>query len=379
MAGDTDTILIEAVRAGDSLAYDHLFRRHQPVARRVASMLWRDHAEVDDLVAESFARVLAAIRDGGGPAERFRPYLLVTLRNLAVEWARRRDRREAWRLREDGTPGVEEIVVDRLTGEVALAAFRTLPERWRYVLWHTELAGTRPGRLARELGMTPNGVAALALRAREGLRQAFLQAHVPTARDDGCRNTRRRLGAWTRGKVTTRQREAVEAHLDGCPACRRVAAVLGTLNNGLPALGLLPLLGRLLGGAPAAGATAVSKTVAVVTLAAIATAPLPQHTPPVLAAPPAAPAAVEQTPHHTPPRVPSQWPDNPGPPSSHAKDHPGKAKGKDAKPAKEPKKPKAGKSGGPKAGKTAKPEKSKAPKPAKAPKKPKPDKGSSGG
>ncbi|MDQ0382028.1 sigma-70 family RNA polymerase sigma factor [Amycolatopsis thermophila] len=258
---DADAALIEAVRAGDPVAYDHLFRRHLPAARRVASMMWRDRAEVDDLVAESFLRVLAAIRDGSGPAERFRPYLLVTLRNLAMDWARRRERCDPAALaREEGTSGVEEIVVDRLTGEVAISAFRSLPPRWRYVLWHTEMLGTGPGKLAAELDMTANGVAALAARAREGLRQAFLQEHVPAARGEDCRTVRRRLGAWTRGKVTARQRRTVATHLDGCPGCRRVATVLDHINGGLPALALLPLLGRLLAGtgATAPGGAAVA-------------------------------------------------------------------------------------------------------------------------
>ncbi|MDQ0383059.1 sigma-70 family RNA polymerase sigma factor [Amycolatopsis thermophila] len=270
--GDIDAELIEAVRAGDVLAYDRLFRRHLPAARRVASMVWRDRSEVDDLVAESFLRVFAAIRDGKGPAGRFRPYLLVTLRNLALDWGRRRDRCDAAAAdREDGAPGVEEIVVDRLTGEVALAAFRTLPARWRYVLWHIELAGTWPGQLAGELGLSPNGVAALAARAREGLRQAFLQAHVPAASAPECREVRRRLAAWTRADVTDRQRRVIATHLEGCPECRRVAALLDNVNSGLPALALVPLLGRLPLSAVAGGGgvTTLSKVAAAVTLAAV--------------------------------------------------------------------------------------------------------------
>ncbi|GHE84885.1 RNA polymerase sigma factor [Amycolatopsis deserti] len=305
MAGDTDVDadLIEAVRAGDLLAYDRLFQRHLPAARRVASMMWRDRSEVDDLVAESFLRVLVAIRDGAGPAERFRPYLLVTLRNLAMDWSRRRERCDPWAAaRDEGAPGVEEIVIDRLTGEVARSAFETLPPRWRYVLWHTEMLGTRPATLAGELGMTANGVAALAVRAREGLRQAFLQAHVPAAGVEDCRTVRRRLGAWTRGKVTARQGRAVSAHLADCPKCHRVAAVLETVNGGLPALALVPLLGRWLGGggAPAASVAtggavaAISKMAAAVTLAAVAVAgpavvPERSAPPQVLAAAPVQP------------------------------------------------------------------------------------------
>jgi len=54
------------------------------------SLVPRDVA--DDIVAEAFARVLAAIREGGGPSHAFRAYLLRAVRNLAHDWlaARRR-------------------------------------------------------------------------------------------------------------------------------------------------------------------------------------------------------------------------------------------------------------------------------------------------
>lgn len=48
-------------------------------------------------------------------------------------------------------------------------AFASLPERWQAVLWHTETEGARPAEVASLLGLTANGVAALAYRAREGL------------------------------------------------------------------------------------------------------------------------------------------------------------------------------------------------------------------
>ena len=52
-------------------------------------------------------------------------------------------------------------------------AFASLPERWQAVLWHTEIEGARPADVAPLLGLTANSVAALAYRAREGLRQAM--------------------------------------------------------------------------------------------------------------------------------------------------------------------------------------------------------------
>ena len=47
-----------------------------------------------------------------------------------------------------------------------------------------------------------SAVAALAYRAREGLRQAFLQAHVNGCADEACRDTVARLGGWTRDRLS---------------------------------------------------------------------------------------------------------------------------------------------------------------------------------
>jgi RNA polymerase sigma factor (sigma-70 family) len=72
-------------------SYEELYLEHEPSARRLAlSMVPADVA--DDIVAEAFARVLAALRSGGGPDHAFRAYLLTAVRHLAYDWhqARRR-------------------------------------------------------------------------------------------------------------------------------------------------------------------------------------------------------------------------------------------------------------------------------------------------
>src|SRR5215475_7886648 len=70
----SDARLIAAVRAGDPTAYGILYERHAASARRLASQIVKTPADADDVVAETFARVLYAIRGGNGPAEAFRPY-----------------------------------------------------------------------------------------------------------------------------------------------------------------------------------------------------------------------------------------------------------------------------------------------------------------
>lgn len=76
----SDIDLIARVRAGSSEAYGLLYERHLASARNLARQLSRSTADVDDLVAEAFAKVFATLRAGGGPTTAFRAYLLTTKR-----------------------------------------------------------------------------------------------------------------------------------------------------------------------------------------------------------------------------------------------------------------------------------------------------------
>ena len=200
-----DESLIAAVRRGDVDAYEQLYRRHEEPARRAAQQCAGDHADQQDLVAEAFVRVLVAILGGGGPRDNLRPYLLVAIRNLAS--SRWHQERRVDRYGADADTAVhasadvsvdgdvtscDQIVVGRWRSGVVWDAFRELPPRWRVVLWHMDVNGARPSDLAPSLGLSPNGVSALAVRAREGLRKAYLQAQVPDATDPCCRATRSR-------------------------------------------------------------------------------------------------------------------------------------------------------------------------------------------
>ena len=93
-AGRTDAELIAAVRAGDRAAFAQLYERHERAARRMARQLSASPHDVDDLVAEAFARVLDMLSAGRGPDSAFRAYLLTAVRNGMYERARRNRRLE---------------------------------------------------------------------------------------------------------------------------------------------------------------------------------------------------------------------------------------------------------------------------------------------
>ena len=234
--GPSDATLLERVRDGDRDAYGDLYVRHEPAATSLARYLTRSNHEADDVVADAFARVLRAIKGGAGPTEAFRPYLLTAVRRTV--W---RHAEESNHHRLAATDDEAELLDLRLAVEpedrtdegIILRAFQELPERWQLVLWHTEIEGQPPAAVAPLLGLSPNATAALAVRAREGLRQAFLQAHLQARPAESCRFSVEHLGSFVRDGLGKRDNAKVEAHLAECEECQALQADLGSLNKAL--------------------------------------------------------------------------------------------------------------------------------------------------
>ena len=207
--------------------------------------------------------------------------------------------------------GPSEHVV--IAEEVALVggAFRALPERWRSVLWLTEVEGLPARDVAAVLGMSANAVAQLSMRARAGLRRNYLQAHVGNGVSRQCKYTVDRLGAYVAGALARREIIKVERHLDGCEICAARLADLEDVGSTLRRFAVVPIP-LALGGAAAikwrgayAGrlaSSAMSKALSAATVAvlglglgAIFAGPHRTHSTPALASP--APASASQ--HHT--------------------------------------------------------------------------------
>ena len=230
--------------AGAGRSYGELYVEYAPAARGLAlSIVPPDVA--DDIVAEAFARVLAAIRAGGGPDHAFRPYLLAAVRNLANDWiaARRRvtvigdldeEAGDRSAVLISGFGGDAETEAEaRAEARLIVRAFSRLPERWRTVLWQLEVEGKAPAEVAPAFGLSGNGVSAVAMRAREGLRQAYLQEHIGTNIPASCRACAEDLGAGARGRLSPRRQAVMQAHLGHCPACQDLFTELSELNRKL--------------------------------------------------------------------------------------------------------------------------------------------------
>jgi len=103
------------------------------------------------------------------------------------------------------------------------------------ILWHTEIEQRAQMEVASLLGLTANAVSALAYRAREGLRRAYLQVHLAEvcATTPRCHAPVDQLGSWTRGGLSKRERLRVQTHLDSCERCRCRASHLRHINDTL--------------------------------------------------------------------------------------------------------------------------------------------------
>jgi RNA polymerase sigma factor (sigma-70 family) len=237
----SDAELIAGARKGDSDSYGELYRRHVDSARAAARALTRSRSDADDVTSEAFARVLRALQSGGGPDVSFRPYLVTAVRNVFYDKVRRNREEPTEDMSDEVNVALLDAANSQEDGTFAAAAFATLPERWQLVLWHTEVEGRSVSEVAPLLGLAPNAVAALAYRAREGLRQAYLQAHLRDQNTADCRECAANLGAYVRDGLSARDRRRVENHLDGCASCTALVAELADTNNTLRAA-LIPAL-----------------------------------------------------------------------------------------------------------------------------------------
>lgn len=231
-----DALLLERARAGDSDAFGELYKREIDPATRLARILVGDNG-ADELVAESFAKVLAQLQAGRGPTDDFRAYLQVTIRNGFRDGLRGTKESpssdQPWLL-DDVLPPVEELVED-LDRDVAVTALATLPKSWQQVLWHLEVEGRKPAEVAGLLDMDAGAVSSLAYRAREGLKRAYLDQHFQPAAGGQCGWTQTRMSQYVRGDLSPRAQQKVADHLDDCSACGAAFVAVDRVNQKLAA------------------------------------------------------------------------------------------------------------------------------------------------
>jgi RNA polymerase sigma factor (sigma-70 family) len=180
-----DGTLLDDARNGSVEAFEQLFRDNQPLGVSKAFRVVRDRAVAEEIAAEAFTNVYAAMANGLGPRTTFRGYYLSAVQNVAINSVRRASNRFELsvgdidvHLRGDGDveDPIEAIHDDSLdVSQRVQAVLDSMPARWRMVLQWSEEDGGSAQELAARLGMSPNAVAALTYRARNAFREAYLE------------------------------------------------------------------------------------------------------------------------------------------------------------------------------------------------------------
>jgi RNA polymerase sigma-70 factor (ECF subfamily) len=181
---ETDEQLMRRFQRGEARAFETLMRRHRTPVHSFLCRLTGDRARAEDLLQETFLRVVKAAREWE-PRALFRTWVFTIARNLAADEARRQAFRAADPLdapRADGAPRREPVAEatrapDDAAADAELrplleAALQALPVEQREVFLLREHAGLSFPEIALATGVNENTVksrmryAVLALRDR---------------------------------------------------------------------------------------------------------------------------------------------------------------------------------------------------------------------
>lgn len=230
-----DRVLSDAARAGELSAFQELYVRHRDVALRVARRAVR-LGDADDLVSESFAAVFAAMRNGYGPKDNFRAYLLSSMRRMAGSWSRADGKVASVGFasdldmfsREFPEQSPESRLVERETHRTVREAFSALEPKDRMFLWCVDVEGLSHAETARRTGIPAGSVNSALAKARRALRQAYAGIQVvdvdgiplETSSIRGAHLTPRKISSYLNHRLPKVRVPAVEQHLETCPSCR---------------------------------------------------------------------------------------------------------------------------------------------------------------
>jgi RNA polymerase sigma-70 factor (ECF subfamily) len=170
---ESDSVLVERARAGDSRAFDQLVRRHLRTAHAVAVGILLDHADAEDVCQDAFITALERLEDC--QPDRFAAWLITIVRNRAISMQRHRKVRRSqpleWAVDVHGGPTPAQEADRSALRERLLAAMTALPERQREVLLLHDLEGWRHREIGERLGMKEGTVRYTLFQARRTMRE----------------------------------------------------------------------------------------------------------------------------------------------------------------------------------------------------------------
>jgi RNA polymerase sigma-70 factor, ECF subfamily len=226
-----DVGLLVAYREGEVHGFERLFLRHSDRIRALALRYLRDVAEADDVVQETFLRLLRiadSIDDGfnvSGWLHRVATNIcltrLRTTRRVQVVDSAAEPMQGAADLRRTGQP--EAAFEIREAREMFNRVAARLPCQQRACLLLREIEGLSYRDIADRLAVSPGSVESLLFRARRRFREEYLR--IEGEEPSRCSMTRHLLETAGRSRLGARSRRLVDTHLAECRACRQRAGL----------------------------------------------------------------------------------------------------------------------------------------------------------
>ena len=194
----SDVQLMLGVKQGDEVSFELLLQRYRRPLCHFLNRMVRDAAQAEDLAQEVFLRVYRARREYE-PSAKFTTWLFRIATNLALNSIRDGRHRQSELSLDapaegedgseisvevaDGTPVVEEQLVERDRMAVVRKAIFALPEKQRAAVLLHKYQELDYDEIARILGCSVSALKSLLFRAYETLRVELAPLVVPAPRD----------------------------------------------------------------------------------------------------------------------------------------------------------------------------------------------------
>jgi RNA polymerase sigma factor (sigma-70 family) len=250
-----DERLARHAAAGDTAAFEAIFKRYHQELYRYCRAILSNHDEAQDALQSTMAAALRAL-----PGERreiaLRPWLYRVAHNEAISIARRRAESPLVLDAADGASvqGADSESADRERLRELVTDLHALPERQRGALVMRELSDLGYAEIGAAISSSEGAARQLVYEAREALRQA------KRGREMECVSVREAISERDGRRLHGR---ALRAHLRTCEGCKDFRAAISLRSTDLrsiapplPALAAMSVLSSVLGGAGKGGAGA---------------------------------------------------------------------------------------------------------------------------
>ena len=182
MVGEDFAALLAAAQRGSEQAFSVLWRDVNPALLRYLRVVASEHAE--DVAAETWVQVVRGLPRFTGDETAWRAWLFTTARRRLLDQVRLRKRHPSEPLDEMSpmdiprTAGAEQVAMDHMATESAMALLSKLPEQQAEVIFLRVVAGLDTEAVAEILGRSPGAVRVAAHRGLKKLAALLSEAGV---------------------------------------------------------------------------------------------------------------------------------------------------------------------------------------------------------